>query len=234
MLPEIERLLILQDRDKKARALRNELKTIPADRLALEQKLQSLQNQANDARQKQRNAEVEQNRLETEIRSRREQIVKYETQKLQTRKNEEYQALSNSIEHVKKDIAGIEDRQIELMETLESLKPQVAAADQAATHAATQVKGQLQDLETKKANLEKQLSEFETTRPQFTAAVDEDLLDIYQRLFQKKDEAVVGVRNDVCSGCHMKVTVSTSAQVKAGKSIVHCEQCNRILFQDWT
>jgi predicted nucleic acid-binding Zn-ribbon protein len=234
MLPEIERLLILQDRDKKARALRNELKTIPADRLALDQKLQSLQNQANDARQKQRNAEIEQARLETEIRSRREQIVKYETQKLQTRKNEEYQALSNSIDHVKKEIAGIEDRQIELMETLESLKPQVAAADQAASHAATQVKGQLQDLETKKTNLEKQLADLETTRPQFTSGLDEDLLDIYQRLFQKKEEAVVGVRNDVCSGCHMKVTVSTSSQVRAGKSIVHCEQCNRILFHDRT
>jgi predicted nucleic acid-binding Zn-ribbon protein len=234
MLPEIERLLILQDRDKKARALRNELKTIPADRVALEQKLQSLQNQANDARQKQRNAEVEQARLETEIRSRREQIVKYETQKLQTRKNEEYQALSNSVEHVKKDIASIEDRQIELMENLEALKPQVAAADQAAAHAATQVKSQLQDLETKKANLEKQIGEFETTRPQFTTGLDEDLLDIYQRLFQKKEEAVVGLRNDVCSGCHMKVTVSTNSQVKAGKSIVHCEQCNRILFYDRT
>lgn len=234
MLPEIERLLILQDRDKKARALRNELKTIPTDRLSLEHKLQSLQVQANEARQKQRAAEVEQARLDTEIRSRREQIVKYETQKLQTRKNEEYQALSNSVDHVKKEIAGIEDRQIELMETLEALKPQVAAADQAAAQAATQVKGQLQDLETKKANLEKQLSELEATRPQFTSGLDEDLLDIYQRLFQKKEEAVVGLRNDVCSGCHMKVTVSTSSQVRAGKSIVHCEQCNRILFYDRT
>jgi predicted nucleic acid-binding Zn-ribbon protein len=232
MLPELERLLILQDRDKKARTLRNELKTIPADRAAMEQKLKALQNQANDARQRQRAAEVEQSRLETEIRSKREQIVKYETQKLQTRKNEEYQALNNSIEHVKKEISGIEDRQLELMETLEALKPEVAASDKAAADAATLVKNQLQDLETKKTNLESQLSELEATRPRYVEGLDEDLVDIYQRLFQNKGEAVVGLRSEICSGCHMKVIASTSAQVKAGRSIVHCEQCNRILYHD--
>lgn len=232
MLPEIERLLLLQDRDKKARTLRNELKTIPTDRAALEEKLKSLQNQATDARQRQRNAEVEQSRLDTEIKSRREQIVKYETQKLQTRKNEEYQALSNSIEHVKKEISGIEDRQIELMETLEALKPEVASADKAAAEAATQVKNQLQDLEVKKTNIDAQLSDLEHSRPKFTEGVDEDLLDVYGRLFQFKGEAVVGLRHDVCSGCHMKVTVSTSAQVRASRTVVHCEQCNRILYFD--
>ena len=232
MLPEIERLLILQDRDKKARTLRSELKTIPQDRLALDQKLTTLKNQANDARQRQRNAEVEHARLETEIRSRREQIVKYETQKLQTRKNEEYQALSNSVEHVKKEISGIEDRQLELMETLEALKPEVAAADKAAAATETQVKNQLEDLETKKKNLENQLSELESSRARFTEGLDEDLLDVYQRLFQNKGEAVVGLRHDVCSGCHMKVTASTSSQVRTKRSIVHCEQCNRILYFD--
>jgi predicted nucleic acid-binding Zn-ribbon protein len=230
MLPEIKSLLILQDRDKKARALRNEIKTIPADRLALEQKLKSLQNQATDARQRQRTAEVEQARLETEIRARREQIVKYETQKLQTRKNEEYQALSNSIEHVKRDISGIEDRQLELMETLEALKPEVAAADKAASDAATQVKSQLQDLDTKKANIDSRLAELEMTRPQYTEGLDEELVDLYQRLFHNKGEAVVELRDEICSGCHMKVIASTSAQVRASRAIVHCEQCDRILY----
>ncbi|MEK0445840.1 MAG: hypothetical protein RLZZ399_1161 [Verrucomicrobiota bacterium] len=233
MLPEIQRLLILQERDTKARTLKNELKKIPADRKALELKLSNLQAEASDARQKQRAAELEQSRLETEIRSRRDQIAKYEVQKLQTRKNEEYQALSHSIDHVRKEISGIEDRQIELMEALEALKPQVASADLAAAKAAEQVRGQLQDLDTKSANLTAQLSQLETNRPQLTADLDEDLLDTYQRLWTTRGEAVVGLRNEVCSGCHMKVTASTVASTRASKSIVHCEQCGRILYPDW-
>jgi predicted nucleic acid-binding Zn-ribbon protein len=232
MLPEIERLLVLQQRDCKTRVLRNEIKTIPAERKALEQKLAHLQAQAGDAKTRQRNAEVEQARLETEIRSRKDQISKYELQKLQTRKNEEFQALNHSIEHCRKEISGLEDRQIELMELLESLKPEVAAAEKAAIAAQSQVQGQLTDLDTKLKNLTTQADDLDQSRSKYLDGLDEDLLDTYQRLFITRGEAVVGVRNDVCNGCHMKVTTSTVAATRAGKLIVHCEQCGRILYPD--
>ncbi len=231
MLPDIERLLILQDRDKKARLIRTELKNAPLERKALEQKLADARQHAGDAKHRQRSAEVEQARLDTEIKSRHGQIAKYETQKLQTRKNEEYQALTHSVEHVKKEIAGIEDRQLDLMDTLEKLKPEVAAADKAATDAAALVQRQITDLETKCANLESQLTELDATRTKFTDGLDEDLLDTYKRLFTTKTEAVVALNHEVCAGCHMKVTASTALATKVGKSVVHCEQCNRILYQ---
>ncbi len=230
MLPEIERLLILQDRDKKARALRAELKHLPLEQKALEKRLADARHSAGDAKTRQRNAEVEQARLETEIRSRREQIKKYEAQKLQTRKNEEFQALNHSIEHVLKEISGCEDRQLELMETLESLKPEVASSDKAAADAAEMVQRQLTDLDTKTKNLEAQLSELDSSRDKYIHGIDEDLLDTYKRLFTTKTEAVVALNHEVCSGCHMKVTASTASTTKAGKSVVHCEQCNRILY----
>ena len=232
MLPEIERLLFLQDRDKKARSLRGELKTIPLERKSLEEKLAAAKQLSQETHHRQRTAEVEQARLENEIRSRKEQIAKYETQKMQTRKNEEYQALNHSIAHVRGEISGIEDRQLLLMETLDELKPQVAEADKAATAAADLVKRQLADLEEKSRQLTAQLAELDATREKFTAGLNEDLLDDYKRLFTTKNEAVVALRNEVCSGCHMKVTVSTVTAVKARKSVVHCEQCNRILYPD--
>jgi len=230
MLPEIERLLVLQDRDKKARALRTELKNLPIERKNLEQKLADARHLAGDAKTRQRTAEIEQARLETEIRSRRDQINKYEAQKLQTRKNEEFQALNHSIEHVRKEISGIEDRQLELMETLESLKPEVARSEKAAAEAASLVQRQLADLDTKGKNLEAQLAELEASREKYAGGLDEDLLDTYKRLFTSKTEALVALNHEVCSGCHMKVTASTAAATRAGKSIVHCEQCNRLLY----
>jgi predicted nucleic acid-binding Zn-ribbon protein len=232
MLPEIERLLILQNRDKKARSLRGELKTVPVERKALEEKLSAAKSLSQDTHQRQRAAEVEQARLENEIRSRKEQITKYESQKMQTRKNEEYQALNHSIEHVRGEISGIEDRQLQLMETLDALKPQVAEADTAAAAAADLVQRQLADLDRKSQQLSAQLAELDASRQGLTEGLDEDLLDDYQRLFTTKTEAVVALHNEVCNGCHMKVTLATVTAVKARKSIVRCEQCNRILYPD--
>lgn len=231
MLPEIERLLILQERDKRARLLRSELRQIPAERNALDQRLAGARQLAGETKQRQRNAEIEQARLDNEIKSRREQIAKYENQKLQTRKNEEYQALNHSIEHVRREISEIEDRQIQLMETLEALRPEVALAEKAATDAAALVQRQIADLDAKLKNLETQTSELEESRSRYTEGLEEDLLDTYKALFNSKQVAVVALNHDVCEGCHMKVTTATAAATRAAKAIVHCEQCNRILYR---
>lgn len=54
--------------------------------------------------------------LESEVGSRRTRIQKYNQQKLETKKNEEYQAITHAIGTIEKEITGIEDRELELME----------------------------------------------------------------------------------------------------------------------
>jgi predicted nucleic acid-binding Zn-ribbon protein len=43
----------------------------------------------------------------------------------------------------------------------------------------------------------------------------------------------VPLSHDVCGGCHMKVTITTSTKAKAGNEVVNCENCGRILYQEW-
>jgi len=69
-------------------------------------------------------------------------------------------------------------------------------------------------------------------RAELAARIDEDLLNRFDRLFKSKgDAAVVALEHEVCTGCHMKVTTATAMRVKAGKEIVSCEQCGRILYE---
>ena len=61
--------------------------------------------------------------------------------------------------------------------------------------------------------------------------LDEDVLNRFERLFKSKgDAAIVALRHEVCTGCHMKITPQTAHRVKSGREIVSCEQCGRILF----
>ncbi|MHA3773472.1 zinc ribbon domain-containing protein [Verrucomicrobiota bacterium sgz303538] len=230
MLKEIEQLLILQDRDRKLRTLRQELKNAPIERKHLEEKLATAAKQFEGSKLKGKEIEVERKRLENEAQSKRDQIAKYQTQKFQTRKNEEFQALSNEITRFEGEVRQIEDRELELMEAAEELKPQIADAEKAAQAAKSLVERQLADLEAKGQTLQAQIKELEAERAGLASAVDEDLLDTYQRLFATKGEAVVALEHEVCTGCHMKVTASTSARVKARRELVHCEQCGRILY----
>lgn len=230
MLKEIEQLLILQDRDRKLRALRQELKNAPLERKRLEEKLSTAAKQFEGARLKGMELEVERKRLENEAESKRTQIAKYQNQKFQTKKNEEFRALNNEIDRLEGEVRKIEDRELELMEEAEQLKPQIAEADKAAQAAKAMVEQQLTDLAAKGKTLEGQIKDLEAERARLAEAVEEDLLDTYQRMFATKGEAVVLLEHEVCTGCHMKVTASTNARVRAGKEIVHCEQCGRILY----
>jgi predicted nucleic acid-binding Zn-ribbon protein len=231
MLKEIEDLLILQDRDRKIRALKNELKNAPLERKQLEEKLASIQATFEQSKLKGKTIEVERKKLEIEAQTKRDQIAKYQTQKFQTKKNEEYQAITTAIDHLERDISKIEDQELELMDSAEQLRPETTRAEQAASAARTQIAGQQQDLDAKIVAVEAQIQKLEQERESLATKVEEDLRDVYDRLFATKGEAVVPLENEVCTGCHMKVTASTNNRVKASKEVVQCEQCNRILYR---
>jgi len=230
MLPEIEKLLVLQDRDRKIRTLKQELKIGPMERKEMDDRLAAALKDLEAVRQKGREIEVERKKLENEAQSKRDSIAKYQTQKFQTRKNEEFQALSNEIKRFEGDIQGIEDRELDLMENAEKVKTLVAETDRQTQATKALVERQIKDLANKTQAVTEQLKELEAERATLAVDVDEELLDTFNRLFVNKSEAVVPLEHDVCMGCHMRVTTQTAVLVKSRREIVHCEHCGRILY----
>ena len=230
MLPEIEKLLVLQDRDRKIRTLKQELKIAPLEKKELDERLAAALKELEDVRQKSREIEVERKKLENEAQSKRDSIAKYQTQKFQTRKNEEFQALSNEIKRFEGDILGIEDRELDLMENAEKVKALVTETDRQTQATKALVARQITDLSGKTETVTEQLKKLEAERAALALDVEEELLDTFNRLFVNKTEAVVALEHDVCMGCHMKVTTQTAVRVKSRREIVHCEHCGRILY----
>ncbi len=231
MLQEIERLLVLQDRDRRIRTLKTELKNAPLEQKALEKRLAEASAGADDAKQRLRELEVRKKSLQTEAESKREQIGRFRTQQMQTRKNEEYQALSNEIKHFEKLVSDLEDQELEVMEALEQFAPVLAKAEAAVVEARSVVATQMADLEAKVQRVQEALVQVEAERAGLSQGVNEDVLNLYTRLFASKNgDAVVPLENEVCAGCHMKLTTQTALRVRAENAIVHCEQCARILY----
>jgi uncharacterized protein len=230
MLPEIEKLLVLQDRDRKIRTLKQELKAAPLERKELDERLAAALKHFEAVKLKAKEIEVERKKLEVEVQAHRDKIAKYQTQKFQTRKNEEFQALSNEITRFEKEIHDIEDKELELMESAEIAKATIASTEKETQATKSQVERQLADIAVKTEALAAQLKDLETERTTLASSVDEDLLDTFVRLFNNKTEAVVPLEHEICMGCHMKVTTQTAVRVRGNKEIVHCEQCGRILY----
>jgi len=110
MLKEIEQLLLLQERDQKIKMFKAELETVPLEQQRIEHFLAAKSHAFEQVKLRSRDVEVQRKRLELDAQSRRDSIAKYKTQQYQTRKNEEFQAISHEIHRFEKEIEEIEER----------------------------------------------------------------------------------------------------------------------------
>jgi predicted nucleic acid-binding Zn-ribbon protein len=229
---ELEQLLVLQDRQQKIRQIENEIKTLPLQRKSLEAQLAASIAAVDALKLKGKQVEVDRKKLELDVGTRNDSIAKLRTQQYQTRKNDEFQAMGHEIERYENEIKKIEDEELELMVQVDKVKAELGEEEIKATATKGSISRQLVDLDEKSKTLESRLQDLKKERAEVAAKIDEDLLDRFDRLFESKgDAAVVAVEHGICTGCHMKVTTATAMHVKAGKEIVSCEQCGRILYE---
>ena len=204
---------------------------MPLRRKSLEAQLAASRSSVETLKQRARQVEVDRRKLELDVGTRTETISRLKTQQYQTRKNDEFQAIGHEIERYENEIKKIEDDELELMVLADKIKADLTEEQKKAAAAQESIARQSVDLDEKSKTLESQLQQLTTERSELAGKIDEDLLARFERLFKSKgDAAVVAIEHGVCTGCHMKVTTATAAQVRAGKEIVNCENCGRILY----
>ena len=231
MHSELEQLLILQDREQKIRQIRTEIETVPLRRKSLESQLAASKASLEALKHKVQQVEIDRKRLELDVGVRTETIARLKTQQYQTRKNDEFQAIGHEIERYENEIGKIEDEELELMVLADKIKADLADEEKKGAEAKDSIARQTVDLDEKSKALDSQLEALTTERSELAGKIDEDLLGRFERLFKSKgDAAVVAIEHGVCTGCHMKVTTATASQVRAGKELVSCENCGRILY----
>ncbi len=227
----IEKLLVLQDRDRKILRVTQELAHIGPERESLKAKAASTQSSLEAAKLRTRQIESERKQRDLEIEAKKSQIEKYLNQQLQTRKNEEYKALTHEIEMAKEVIFKIEDAEIVLMEQAEVAAKEVVRATAEAAAAKQLVDDQIGQLNAREENLKKDFAELTGSRTALAGAVDDPTRNRYERIFKSKGEnVVVGVEHSACGGCHMKLPTQIVTTCRAEAEIVTCPNCGRILY----
>lgn len=231
MLPEIEQLLIIQDRDQKITKLNSDIERLPLEEQQAKQRLKSVIESVNSAESEIKGNEVEISKIELDIDTRKDSITKLKNQQLETKKNEEFAAMEHSITNYQDEISKLEDSQLELMEKGEELNNSLEEANDIHAKEQKVVDAELAIIKERKIQFSKKIEELKSDREKTASNIDNDLLDQYNRIFKsKKGVAVSELVNDICSGCHMKVTPTTAGMVRAEKVVSTCDQCGRILY----
>lgn len=231
MLEAIEKLLILQDRDRKIARITDELARIEPERDQMKSRAASTQSSLEAAKLRGKQIESQKKDLELEVEAQKQKIAKYSIQQFETKKNDEFKAIGHEIETCKATITKIEDKEIELMEQAEVAQKDILAATQTANEAKKHIEGQIAELSGREENLNKELAELTANREELANAVEEDMRNRYERLLKNKGgSVVVGIQHGVCGGCHMKFPQQVVLSCRREEEIVTCPNCGRILY----
>lgn len=234
MLPEVEKLLRVQHHDQKVKSIDKELSGIPIEEKDIRERLVTDTESVEAAKREMQQTEVAIKNLEIDVATRRDSIGKLKVQQFETRKNEEFQRMGKEIERYTAEITELEDRQMVLMEKADGQRKVLDVARGKLAESETAVVEEIEDLADLAKKLKSDRDNELAERAKHAAAVEDEVIDNYNRLFKSKNGmAVVGLVDEVCHGCHMKVVRATVVDVKAENDLAHCENCGRILYW-WT
>jgi predicted nucleic acid-binding Zn-ribbon protein len=231
--PTIHSLLILQERDQKLLLVARDLERIPRDEAQANGALAADKAALDKAIDALRQCEVATKKIELDIATRRNTILRLKQQQFETRKNDEYTALGNEARRYEKEIDGLETKELESMEIADDLRLKVKEAEAQLARSQALVNDDLAALASKRKQLLARREELLGERAALVAVVDPEVLPLYDRLMKTKNgSAVVHAGGGLCSGCHMKLVPTTLVKVLAALELVQCENCGRLLFSE--
>jgi predicted nucleic acid-binding Zn-ribbon protein len=231
MLPAIQQLLILQDRDRKITQLQAELGTVAPQRQGVHARADMARADLEAGKLKIKHLESDRKKLELDAEAKQQLIEKYSLQQFQTKKNEEYRALTHEIQTCKDEISKLEDEQLELMEQADAAHKAMLETTQRADQIKAESEKYLRDLEEREKNLQRHLADSLAGRAELAAAVDAAVLNRYERLRKSKgDHVVAGVEHGACGGCHMRLPTQIVVSCQGAQEVVTCPNCGRLLY----
>ncbi|MDR1192413.1 MAG: C4-type zinc ribbon domain-containing protein [Verrucomicrobiales bacterium] len=232
MLATLGQLLILQERDVRLRRAQIELNHLPVEEQQIAARLATQSAEFEQLKQRARHIESERKQLELQVADKETAIRKFQTHQAQTKKNDEYQAMGHEIERARKDIDGLEERELVLMDQYDEAQKAVQTESLKVKEYERVAANQQVELKRKKAVLEEQTGALAVAVAELQQQIPSAELSTYRRILQSKgDLAIVPIiHGNTCNGCHMKITQATVSAARAGNKITHCDDCGRIVY----
>jgi uncharacterized protein len=125
---ELNHLVSLQDIDVEIKRLAEEVESLPARRGALERQFAESMKEHLAAKQELEDAQAEKRRLEDELENEQQKHQKFKNDLMKATNEREYTTAVREIDVARKAVSALETEVLKLMERVEKLEAQVAAA----------------------------------------------------------------------------------------------------------
>lgn len=231
MLPDLERLILLQDIERRSAAAARIVADAPGTLAALATTLANAKAGVESAKSALADNQVARRALERDLQTAQQRLEKYKDQTMAVKTNEEFHAMQHQMAAVKADIDRLEGSILEVMMTADALQGRLAAAE-------ATLKAQTASVATQQATVSADrdanaavVAACAAERAALVAQMTPSVVATFDKVArQRTGIGVARAEQERCIVCQVRLRPMVYSAVKRNDSIIQCDSCQRILY----
>jgi predicted nucleic acid-binding Zn-ribbon protein len=245
MGPLLNGLIKLQSVENRLRAVKAKLARCRRNVIIQENQVRSLQNALEAKKEEVQLTKVQSDRLELELKTRDEAIVKLRGALNVAKTNKEYAAVLTQLNTTKADNSKIENQILELMKDIEADEAECEEIHRQIEEGKQALEQIRKDAEILATKLEGEIEEIQNEWNQVAKTIPAEPLQVFKRVAETYDgQALVVVQQQgtrvpakrgpntevySCGGCFMGIIAESVNLLLTKDDIIRCPNCTRIL-----
>ena len=231
MLPDLERLILLQELETTVTRARQAIEAFPAQKEALAARLAEHRGRLEVTERRIAERKAARRELEKDVAAAQGRLTRFKDQLMAVKTNKEYHAVQSEIASADAEIRRLEDLILEDMLEADELSADVEAARQTLADEQVAVEEEQRRLEQQRDRFQAQVEGHATDRATLVAGLASSLRETFDTLIRgRKGVAVGAVRDGRCGSCQVRLRPQLYNEVRLNQRLIQCESCQRILY----
>ncbi len=232
MKDDIKNLLVLQDKDAKIFDINSKIAAASAKIAECEKNIEMQKTLIGEFEGKVAALQSRRMSLRAGRKAAEDRILKYKTQLLSVKKNDEYAALNAAIDKSVQEVSSFEEKELEIMFETDELKPKLEAEKRERQKNIDEINSQKNLFAEQIKNLNTAMENAQIDRRNAETKVSSKFLTAYEAVLKSKKRlpVIAYVDDSRCSGCHLKISSDLETMAKLADNPVFCEHCGRLIY----
>jgi len=234
----LDALVKLQSVENSLRAAKAKLTRCRRNVIIKENELRTHQNSLQAKQEEIQLTKIQADRLELELKSTEQTLMKYRAALNVAKSNKEYAAILTELNTTKADSSKVESQALELMKNIDADQTQCDQIKQQIELAKNELAEIRKQTEEQAKKYEDEIALIEHQWQQAAREVPAAALETFKRVAETYDgEAIAEIevpdnRSEIytCGGCFMTLTTETANTLMSRDEIIRCPNCTRILY----
>ncbi|MEO7132591.1 MAG: C4-type zinc ribbon domain-containing protein [Vicinamibacterales bacterium] len=231
MLPDLKRLIELQDVESRAAVANKAIADAPGRIAALDALLQSATTALASAKQSLATNQTSRRSIDNDLISAQQRRDKYKDQLMTVKTNEQLHAMQHQIESVGAEVLQHEERVLVSMMEADEINATIKKTEAALKAAQAKVAAERATIESDAKTHQATVAECAVAREKIVTSMEnKGAVETFQRIAKVRGTAVARAEGERCTICQVRLRPAVFAEVRKSDSLVQCDSCNRILY----